>query len=66
MGMKFADLERNLIRIKEMEGPNAPKYAYCEVGRYKPYSIPVIKAAERRGYKVECKIRGALYYVYPK
>lgn len=41
-------------------------FCYVEVGRYKPYMMATVKAAEKRGYRVVQKIRGSVYYVYPK
>lgn len=38
---------------------------YAEVGRYKPWNMSVLLAAERRGYRVE-KVCEGVYYVHPK
>ena len=60
-------LEEHLARLAQIENPDAwSQYAYVETGMYKPYMYATVKAAEKRGYKVECKIRGSVYYVYPK
>lgn len=62
--LTIAQLEQHLADIGAgKHGPDVT-YAYVEVGRYKPYSVATVKAAERRGYKVER--RGAVYYIYPK
>lgn len=40
-------------------------YMYVETGRYKPWSESTVRAAERRGYKVEFRCAG-VYFIYPK
>lgn len=65
------DLEDQLTKCKdnpEMYTKDADGKAFCyvEVGRYKPYTTNTVKAAERRGHQVVQKIRGSVYYVYPK
>ena len=59
------------LTIKHLEGYLArPEslyagYAYVETGRYKPYNGSTVKAAERRGYRVE-KLAREVYAIYPK
>jgi hypothetical protein len=38
---------------------------YMEVGQYKPWSMPVIGALKRRGYRVD-KIGQQTFLLYPK
>jgi hypothetical protein len=58
------------VSIKTLEEwlakPLIDGYVYAEIGRYKPFNHSTIRAAARRGYRVECKVRGRVYYVYPK
>ncbi len=37
---------------------------YMEIGRYKPWSMPVIGALKRRGYRVE-RLAPSYFVVYP-
>ncbi len=37
---------------------------YAEIGKYKPWSHSTLRAAERRGYRVE--YHGGWAYVFPK
>jgi len=58
------------LTIKHLESFLANKkpdeYAYVEIGRYKPYMMATVRAAIKRGYRVECRGRSRVYYVYPK
>lgn len=38
---------------------------YMEIGRYKPWSMPVIAALRRRGYRVD-KLQDQVFLAYPK
>lgn len=58
--LTIADLEKTLANLPAGQG-----YAYVEVGRYKPFMPSTVSAAKRRGYRVDCKVRGMVYYVYP-
>jgi hypothetical protein len=57
----IGQLEHDLANL-----PNGQEYVYAEVGRYKPFMKATIDAAMRRGYRVECKVRSSVYFVYPK
>ncbi len=66
MSLTIQHLETFLNEIQQNAGnPGVPSHAYVEVGRYKPYHPSIVKAAERRGYRVE-KAGGGVFYVYPK
>lgn len=66
MSLTIKHLETVLGQIEQNAGkPGYPDHAYVEVGRYKPYHPSIVKAAERRGYRVE-KAGGGIFYVYPK
>ena len=54
--MDIKNVERHFARCREMCLP--PQSIYAEVGRYKPFSISTIKAAERRGFRIEKLARG--------
>ncbi len=41
-------------------------YAYVETGRYKYYSIGTVRALKARGYRVERRVLGGAYHIYPK
>lgn len=54
MSLTIKHLEDFLTQIQQNAGkPGVPTHAYVEVGRYKPYHPSIVKAAERRGYRVE-------------
>jgi len=66
MSLTIAHLERDLQWVAENRGVfGVPDHAYVEVGRYKPYHGSIVKAAERRGYRVE-RLGDSSYAVYPK
>lgn len=61
----ITELETQLAKIGSgVYGPEVT-FAYCETGRYKPYTESTIRAAARRGYTIESRVRG-VYHVYPK
>jgi hypothetical protein len=41
-------------------------YAYIETGRYKFYSTGTVRALKERGYRIERRVIGGAYHVYPK
>jgi hypothetical protein len=41
-------------------------YAYIETGRYKGYSTGTVRALKERGYRIERRVLGGAYHVYPK
>lgn len=41
-------------------------YAYVETGRYKFYSTGTVRALKERGYRIERRVIGGAYHVYPK
>jgi hypothetical protein len=41
-------------------------YAYVEVGRYKGYSTGTVRALSSRGYRIERRVLGSAYHIYPK
>lgn len=51
--------------IEEDDNSHNDGALYMETGPCKPWSIPVILALRRRGYRVEQVARG-VYYAYPK
>jgi hypothetical protein len=40
-------------------------YAYVETGRYKGYSTGTVRALKERGYRIERRVLGGAYHVYP-
>jgi hypothetical protein len=41
-------------------------YAYVETGRYKGYSTVTVRALRDRGYRIERRVLGGAYHIYPK
>lgn len=66
--LNINDLERWLadLAAKRAAGDLSQEYCYVETGRYKPYNLSTVRAAIRRGYRVESFCRGTVFYVYPK
>lgn len=56
-------VEDYFSKRREAGLPSKPLYA--EIGRYKGFSASVIKAAEKRGYRVVQLLRG-VYEIYDK
>jgi hypothetical protein len=42
------------------------EYAYIEVGKYKGYQVGTVRALARMGYRIERKVLGGAYHIYPK
>lgn len=41
-------------------------YAYVETGRSKFYSTGTVRALKERGYRIERRVIGGAYHIYPK
>lgn len=64
MALTIAHLEQELARVAAGKSSNGYGYAYVETGRYKPYMPATLRAATKRGHRIERK-GAAVFYVYP-
>lgn len=58
-------LEQLIEQIERAFSEGLP-YAYVEVGRYKAYSTGTVRALKEQGYRIERRVLGGAYHVYPK
>jgi hypothetical protein len=63
MALTIQFVEEHFARCRELCLP--PQRIYAETGRYKPFSMPTIRAAQRRGYRV-VKLAQAVYEIHDK
>lgn len=63
MALTIDYVEQHFARCREMCFP--PQRIYAEVGRYKPFSMPTIRAAQRRGYRV-VRLARAVYEIHDR
>lgn len=57
---------RQLIEQVEAAFAAGKEYAYVEVGRYKGYGTGTVRALRHRGYRIERRVLGGAYLIYPK
>jgi hypothetical protein len=57
---------QQLIEQVEAAFSEGLPYAYVEVGRYKGYSVATVRALARQGYRIERRVLGGAYHIYPK
>jgi hypothetical protein len=55
-----------LIKQVEAAFSEGLPYAYVEVGRYKYYNVATVRALKSRGYRVERRVLGGAYLIFPK
>ena len=63
MALTIKQVEDHFARCRERHWPPQPIYA--EIGRYKPFAMPTILAAQRRGYRV-VRLGPAVYEIHDK
>lgn len=66
--LTIVDLERFLGEVSEKlaKGDTSQEYVYVETGKYKPFHVSTVKAAQKRGYRIKAFCGGTVFYVYPK
>jgi hypothetical protein len=55
-----------LIEFVEAAYNEGLPYAYVEVGRFNGYTAGTVRALGRRGYRIERRVLGEAYHIYPK
>jgi hypothetical protein len=64
--MKNTPKIKKLIEQVEAAFNEGLPYAYVEVGRYKGFTTTTVRALKERGYRIERRVLGSAYHVYPK
>jgi hypothetical protein len=64
--MKNTPKIKKLIEQVEAAFNEGLPYAYVEVGRYKGFTTATVRALKERGYRIERRVLGSAYHVYPK
>lgn len=63
MSITIEQVEQHFKDCREKCLP--PQHIYAEIGRYKPFAMSTIRAAERRGYRV-VRLGRAVYEIHDK
>lgn len=63
MALTIKYVEYHFTRCRELCLPT--QHIYAEIGRYKPFSMPTIRAAQRRGYRV-VRLSRTAYEIHDK
>lgn len=64
--MKDTPKIKKLIEQVEAAFNEGFPYAYVETGRYKGYTTGTVRALKARGYRIERRVLGSAYHIYPK
>jgi hypothetical protein len=63
--MKKSKVQQLISHVEEMFKAGN-EYAYVDVGKHQGYSVSTLRGLKDHGYRIERRVLGGAYHVYPK